>query len=744
MRPTSLLAACEGSPRRGAAVRHGLLFLSITLVAACGESGPPVPASVAVSPASISFASLADTVRLSATVRDENGEVIAEAAVTWASSDASIADIDTDGLVTSVADGSVTITATAGSASGSAGVTVEQRATTVNVSAPQDSLIVGDSIQMTAEALDAVGSTVGGAVFVWESSDTTIATVNDDGWVFARAPGAAEITASLGEIAASTSLTALPLPERRALQLLYEAAGGALWKDNTNWLTDAPLYEWFGVELNDDGQVIRLLLTGNGLIGTIPPEIASLSALEVLHIGLNDLAGPIPPEIGGLTNLLSLELTYNAHTGEIPPEIGNLTSLLWFGAFGNQLTGEIPPEIGNLGELEELDLCYNQLTGPIPPEIGNMRSLRRFSLCGIDASPQEGNQLTGPIPSEIGNLSQLTLLSLGANQLEGPVPPEIANLAQLDTLLLYSNQLTAIPPEISRLQNLEVLIAYGNRLTGPLPPELGSLSRLKKLNAGWGWRSGRNLIAGSIPPEIGNLARLEDLDLGGNQLTGPIPPEIGNLSALKDLELGSNRLSGSVPPEIGRLARLEALAVCKNELDGDLPAELGNLTRLTRLFLCTNNFSGPVPPELGNVRLLRRLNVAGNRLTSAMPPSLVSLSRLQEFFWLNNDGLCVPVEEEFDVWLDGIAVTGGDRCAAADAGLTAGGDRSAARAATHGAEVHGIRRNVTEVRPGAAPSQKRIRPPSASPTRPSGFDHSPSDGWKRVAASSSGMTCQSS
>lgn len=711
MRPTLSLAALNRSPRCGGPVRHGLLFLSMMLIAACGESGPPVPASVAVSPASISFASLADTVRLSATVRDENGEVIAGAAVTWASSDPSVADIDTGGLVTSVADGSATITATAGSASGSAGVAVEQRATTVNLSAPQDSLIVGDSIRMTAEALDAAGSTVAGAVFVWESSDTAIATVNDDGWVLARAPGAAQITATLGEISASTSLTSLPLPERGALKLLYEAAGGALWKDNTNWLTERPLDQWYGVELNEDGQVIRLLLTGNGLIGTIPPEIASLPALEVLHIGLNDLAGPIPPEIGRLTNLLSLELTYNGHTGEIPPEIGDLTSLLWFGAFGNEFSGEIPAEIGNLVELEELDLCYNRLTGPIPTEIGNLRNLRRLSLCGIDAAPEEGNQLTGRIPSEIGNLSQLTLLSLGANQLSGPIPAEIGDLTQLDSLLLYSNQLTAIPPEVSRLQGLEVLIVYGNRLTGPLPAEVGSLPKLKKLNAGWGWRSGRNLITGSIPPELGNLTSLEDMDLGGNQLTGPIPPELGNLSALRDLELGSNRLSGSVPPEIGRLTRLEALAVCKNELDGELPSELGNLTRLTRLFLCTNNFAGPVPPELGNVKLLKRLNVAGNRLTSAMPPSLVSLSRLQEFFWLNNDGLCVPVEEEFDAWLDGIAVKGGDRCAAADAGLTAGGDRRAERVATGDAEVHGARRNVTDVRPG------NTRPPRPSGNR---------------------------
>lgn len=683
---------------RSPAALFTLAALVLALATAC-DPGPPVPATLSISPTTVSFASLAETARLGATVRDESGEVIEGATVTWASSDALVAEVDTDGVVTSIADGTATITATAGSATATAGVMVEQVATTVNLSAPQDSLIVGDSIQMNAQARDAVGSALVGAVFVWESSDPAIATVNDDGWVLARAPGSAEISASLGELAASTGLISLPLPESRALQALYEATGGVLWKDNTNWLTGAPLNEWYGVELNDDGQVKRLLLTNNGLIGTIPPEIASLPGLEVLHIGLNDLAGPIPPEIGQLTNLLSLELTYNAHTGEIPPEIGNLTSLLWFGAFGNQFTGEIPPEIGNLVELEELDLCYNKLTGPIPPEIGNLTSMRRLALCGIDTNPEESNQLTGAIPPEIGNLAQLTLLSLGANQLSGPIPAEIGDLAQLDSLLLYSNLLTAIPPEISRLKDLEVLVAYGNRLTGPLPPELGSLPKLKKLNAGWGWRSGRNLISGAIPPQLGNLVTLEDLDLGANQLSGPIPPEIGNLTALRDLELGSNRLSGSIPPEIGNLTRLEALAVCKNELGGDLPSELGNLTRLTRLFLCTNSFSGPVPQAIGNMRLLRRLIVAGNRLTSAMPPSLVSLSRLQEFFWLNNDGLCVPIDEEFDKWLAGIPVQGGDRCAAAAAGLTAAIAHDGAGLTTFDADVSGVRRNVMEVRP---------------------------------------------
>ena len=54
------------------------------------------------------------------------------------------------------------------------------------------------------------------------------------------------------------------------LAAVFEATNGSLWKDNTNWLTTAPLEEWFGVRLDDDGRIVHLLLTDNGLIGSHP------------------------------------------------------------------------------------------------------------------------------------------------------------------------------------------------------------------------------------------------------------------------------------------------------------------------------------------------------------------------------------------------------------------------------------------------------------------------------------------
>lgn len=64
------------------------------------------------------------TQQLTATVRDQFGDVMAGAPVAWSSGTPSVATVDSSGLVTGVGAGSATITATSGAASGTAGAVV--------------------------------------------------------------------------------------------------------------------------------------------------------------------------------------------------------------------------------------------------------------------------------------------------------------------------------------------------------------------------------------------------------------------------------------------------------------------------------------------------------------------------------------------------------------------------------------------------------------------------------------------
>ena len=65
--------------------------------------------------------------------------------------------------------------------------------------------------------------------------------------------------------------------DRAALVALYNTTGGANWTDNTNWLTDAPLYQWYGVEADSNGRVMLLYLGSNQLTGQIPLELGDLT-----------------------------------------------------------------------------------------------------------------------------------------------------------------------------------------------------------------------------------------------------------------------------------------------------------------------------------------------------------------------------------------------------------------------------------------------------------------------------------
>ena len=106
-----------------------------------------------------------------------------------------------------------------------------------------------------------------------------------------------------------------PVNDRGALAALYHATGGPDWERSDNWLTNAPLSEWYGVAVDSAGRVEQLDLSNNDLRGPIPPEIGNLAALEGLDLSDNGLSGPIPLEMARLAALRQLELDSGSQSG---------------------------------------------------------------------------------------------------------------------------------------------------------------------------------------------------------------------------------------------------------------------------------------------------------------------------------------------------------------------------------------------------------------------------------------------
>ena len=94
---------------------------------------------------------------------------------------------------------------------------------------------------------------------------------------------------------------------REALIALYKATNGDNWANNTNWCSDKPIYEWYGVNhcysnwtpIESD-VVVSLFLSGNRLDGEFPEELSGFMdtcPIEEFTISGNGLYGSIPDKV---------------------------------------------------------------------------------------------------------------------------------------------------------------------------------------------------------------------------------------------------------------------------------------------------------------------------------------------------------------------------------------------------------------------------------------------------------------
>src|SRR6266513_2467271 len=156
----------------------------------------PVPvASVVISPPP--SIRVGQTVQLTATLKDSTGNTLTGRTVMWGSGDTTVARVSLSGLMTGVAEGSATITATSEGKSSTATITVALvPVASVAVSPATASVAVGQTLQLAAMPKDSAGAVLNGRTVTWMSDNTSVATVSSSGQVSGVAQGSATITAT--------------------------------------------------------------------------------------------------------------------------------------------------------------------------------------------------------------------------------------------------------------------------------------------------------------------------------------------------------------------------------------------------------------------------------------------------------------------------------------------------------------------------------------------------------------------
>jgi len=223
-------------------------FVADTITITAGQRA----ASVRITQASLTAASLGDEPVFTAEVLDPRGAVIPGAAVNWSIDDAAIAEPLGAGRFRALANGSAIVRATSATnaaATATAALIVQQQPASVAVT-PGSFVFtaVGLSSSFTAQASDARGNPIPAAAITWSSSADAIVTVSAAGVATARAAGEADVIARAGTAEGRAGVRVTQAPARMSLtpgELLFEAVGdeaaltAQAFDTNDNLIADA-------------------------------------------------------------------------------------------------------------------------------------------------------------------------------------------------------------------------------------------------------------------------------------------------------------------------------------------------------------------------------------------------------------------------------------------------------------------------------------------------------------------------
>ena len=482
-------------------------------------------------------------------------------------------------------------------------------------------------------------------------------------------PENTQLNAWFDEIQDKDEIPRCKVIDIEALAGFYHATGGQDWTNKKNWLSDAPLSDWYGVTTDIEGRVAELNLADNNLIGLLPHEVADLTNLRTLNVAFNsNLAGSLPTRLSELdlvhlvlngTNLCAPKdagfqswlATITEETLNTCEDLDTVALIALVGLFNstggsnweNNTNWLSHAPLGawhgvttdSNGKVTELDLSANNLSGSLPAALNELKDLTTLDL-------SDNGGLSGPLPLSLTRLS-IESLFLGGTKLCTPLESDFQNWLQGVSDTKGVSACTSVNPD------WEVLVTIYNETNGPNWTDNSNWLSVKPMGEWYGVttdHSGRvtklsladNNLLGTIPPELGQMNMLQILQLGFNELSGPIPPKLGDLQNLRELGIQFCWLSGTIPPELGRLTNLETLSLWGNgsTLTGPLPSEFGHLRKLASLRLSGNAFTGPIPAEFGQLISLEEFDLRWNSITGQIPKEIGQLSRLRKLLLTRN------------------------------------------------------------------------------------------------------------
>ena len=312
------------------------------------------------------------------------------------------------------------------------------------------------------------------------------------------------------------------IAQREALIKFYNETGGDNWTNNTNWCSDKPVSEWYGIHCDGEPQYVSAInLWNNNLTGKVSPAIVSIPSLCDISLSGNSITAVDFSEANTVNGLL-LNLNYNPLTSIDVSGCPKLSTLLlngtkiesvdvssspmleWLDCSGTKISTidvRNNPKLRFLGidgcSISELDITNNPNLFELEGTGCKLKELDLSKSQALETLWVSGNDLS---VIDVSSCPKLWQLGLGANtNLTTLVLGESPNLSNIDITMTQVESL-----DVSKYPKLEQLVISFTNITeidlnhNPELRVLGFFStKVKSL-------------------DISMLSKLEQLSIGGD------------------------------------------------------------------------------------------------------------------------------------------------------------------------------------------------------------------------------------
>lgn len=273
------------------------------------------------------------------------GRALAPPPVTWSTSDTTGATISASGLLTAIAPGSVTVSASSNGVVGQTQINVLRPVVSVVITPPTVGFVVPATVPLTATLLDSTGSVITGRALSWSSSNAGVAQVTPSGSVTARATGFADIRTTV-TLDGRSRLTPVSV---RTVQFTHIAAGAT---HTCGMVADSIVACWGDGLVGQLGSEVRTTISAPVFVqGAVRFRILSAGHVHTCGLAVdsaaycwggdgagqlgdgNDISDTVPVAVAGGLKFVALAVGYD-HTCGL---VAGGTAYCW----GSNLAGQL-------------------------------------------------------------------------------------------------------------------------------------------------------------------------------------------------------------------------------------------------------------------------------------------------------------------------------------------------------------------------------------------------------------------